>query len=116
MAGIATRPFSIQELLDYTVLGSVSRVYGIGREILKARKARTDPVEAITAYTGGKILITGKVYKHCETFLPLKNHRMDASFYFPHKTDRFTLWNDKNNLLQIIVYPCDQVVQKLFSI
>ena len=63
LGGIALRPFKIQELLEFTVLGSISRAYGIGKAILNARnkESNLNPVDAILAFTGGKKMISGKV-------------------------------------------------------
>ena len=50
-----------QETLDYSILYSVSRVFWLGYEVLKARTNQTDPVKAILDYANGVILKSGKV-------------------------------------------------------
>lgn len=60
-AATCKAPRTGAEVKKYGVLGSITRAVRLGNAIIAARKAHTDPVEAVIGAEGGKRLFTGKV-------------------------------------------------------
>lgn len=54
-------PRSGREVKDCAILGSVSRAIALGRTVHTARSAHEDPVAAVLAAEGGRLLFTGKI-------------------------------------------------------
>ncbi len=60
-AHMTTAPMDGQFIRDYGVPHTVSQCWELGDTVLAARAAKTDPVEALMARSGGTLLMRGKV-------------------------------------------------------
>ena len=60
-AAFAFAPLGKEQLLHHSILHSISRAWHLGRAVLKAQQAKTDPVESIVTHEAGKLLMKGKV-------------------------------------------------------
>ncbi len=58
---IAGYPMTGRQLKDTGILNSVSLAWQLGRQVSEARRRHSDPVEAVTALTGGVKAFQGKV-------------------------------------------------------
>jgi DUF917 family protein len=58
-------PLTKAQILNKTVLYSISRAWCLGNEVLLARKSKYDPVQAVLNNEGGKRLISGKITDVC---------------------------------------------------
>ena len=61
IAATAKAPRTGREIRDHAILGSVTRAIRIGGSLRGARARGDDPVEAVLASEGGRLLFTGKV-------------------------------------------------------
>ncbi|CDN55767.1 Protein of hypothetical function DUF917 [Neorhizobium galegae bv. officinalis bv. officinalis str. HAMBI 1141] len=60
-AATCKAPRTGREVKDWGVLYTVTKAVSLGRAVLEARAAHTDPVEAVLAHEGGKVLFKGKI-------------------------------------------------------
>jgi DUF917 family protein/N-methylhydantoinase A/oxoprolinase/acetone carboxylase beta subunit len=60
-ASLILSPLTKAQILNKTVLYSISRAWCLGNEVLLARKSKDDPVQAVLNHGGGKRLISGKI-------------------------------------------------------
>ncbi len=58
---MALLPMTVQNLKRASVAGSISQAWRTGTALLKARREKTNPVQAILETTGGKWLHSGKI-------------------------------------------------------
>jgi DUF917 family protein len=61
IAATCKAPRTGLEVKQWGIAHSITRAIGIGRTVLAARARHADPIEAVTAHTGGKRLFGGKV-------------------------------------------------------
>ena len=61
LAGITFGRMQHSEVLSKCVLLSVSRAWGLGRAVLRARHEQRTPYEAVIESQHGRLLMTGKV-------------------------------------------------------
>lgn len=63
VAALILKPFHKEEILDptMTIQHSLSRAWYLGQMVLRARKLKQSPLEAIVQHAAGKILCTGKI-------------------------------------------------------
>ena len=61
VAGVSIQPMSGAEAQKHSVLGTLSLARALGDAVLKARKAKTSPLEAAVGVTGGKVLFVGSI-------------------------------------------------------
>ncbi len=54
-------PRTGKEVKEWGVLHTVTKAVSLGRAVLEARAAHTDPIAAVLAHEGGKVLFKGKV-------------------------------------------------------
>ena len=59
--GLSFLHFDKTTILERGIPNSLSRAWRLGRAILRARREKTSPVEAILNYEGGKHIANGKV-------------------------------------------------------
>ncbi len=60
-AATCKAPRTGREVKEWGVLDTVTKATGLGRAVLEARAAHTDPVAAVVAHEGGKVLFRGKI-------------------------------------------------------
>ncbi|XP_071787711.1 uncharacterized protein [Asterias amurensis] len=58
---LALSPLSRDAVLSHTVLHSVSRACQLGQAVLRAKRDKTPPIDAILKHENGVLLITGKI-------------------------------------------------------
>lgn len=60
-AATCKAPRTGREVKDWGVLGTVTKAIGLGRAVMQAQAAHTDPITAVLDYEGGKSLFVGKI-------------------------------------------------------
>jgi DUF917 family protein len=60
-AATCKAPRTGREVKDWGVLHTVTKATGLGRAVLEARAAHTDPVAAVIEHEGGKLVFRGKI-------------------------------------------------------
>ena len=60
-AATCKAPRTGREVKDWGVLHTVTKATGLGRAVLEARAAHTDPVAAVIGHEGGKVMFRGKI-------------------------------------------------------
>ena len=62
---VSTGVLTLQEVLNTTILFSISMAWQLGRAVMRAQTTHSDVLQAIATQQSGKILIVGKV-RVCE--------------------------------------------------
>ena len=65
-SGVALALMTCKEMLEKSVLFTLSQAWQLGRAVMRARVQHTNVVEAVTTQQKGLVLLTGKVYQICE--------------------------------------------------
>jgi DUF917 family protein len=61
IAGTCKAPRTGKEIKECAILGTTTKAIRLGQVVLAARRAHRDPIEAVLAAEGGKLLFSGKV-------------------------------------------------------
>ena len=68
-SGVALALMTFKEMLEKSVLFTMSLAWQLGRAVMRARVQHTDVVEAVTKQQKGIVLLTGKVIDLCGHFV-----------------------------------------------
>ncbi|XP_072038494.1 uncharacterized protein [Amphiura filiformis] len=60
-AALTFSPLKKEQLLQHSVLYSMSRAWHLGKAVLRAQRSKADPVESIVKHEAGKLLMKGKI-------------------------------------------------------
>ena len=60
-SGVAVALMTYKEMLEKSVLFTMSQAWQLGRAVMRARAQHTNVIEAVTTQQKGMVLLTGKV-------------------------------------------------------
>ena len=60
-SGVALAPMTFNEMLEKSVLFTMSQAWQLGRAVMRARAQHTDVIQTVTSQQNGMVLLSGKV-------------------------------------------------------